>query len=107
MELSFEDFSKIDMRVGKIVDAQNIPQAKKLLKLAIDIGDNTKQCIAGIADIYTPEDLKGKLLVVVTNLKPRKVFGLVSEVMVLAALDGTIISIIQPDKTIKPGSKIS
>ena len=107
MELSFEDFSKIDMRVGKIVDAQNIPQAKKLLKLAIDIGDNTKQCIAGIADTYTPEDLKGKLLIVVTNLKPRKVFGLVSEVMVLAALDGTIISIIQPDKTIKLGSKIS
>jgi methionyl-tRNA synthetase len=106
-EISFEEFLKIDIRVGRIIEVEQIPQAKKILKLSIDIGGITKQSIAGLADNYSPDELKNKLTVVITNLKPRKVFGFLSEVMILAALNGTEVAMLQPDKSIQSGSKIS
>ncbi|MEM2873467.1 MAG: methionine--tRNA ligase subunit beta [Nitrososphaerales archaeon] len=106
-EVSFEEFSRLDIRIGKIVDAQQIPGSKKLIKLTIDIGGVTKTSVAGIGDDYKPDQLSSKLVAIVTNLKPRKVFGVESEVMILAALDGPNVSILQPDKQVKAGSKVT
>ena len=106
--VSFEEFSKIDMRIGRIIEAEPVPNSKKLLKLKIDLGGGVvKQSVAGLADQYKPEELKSKLVAVVTNLAPRKIFGLESEVMLLAAVDGDKVSILQPDKQPKEGSKIT
>ncbi len=95
------------MKVGKIVDAEKVVGSKNLMKLIIDLGEATKQSIAAIGDRYESEQLKSKLVAVVTNLKPRKIFGLESEVMILAALDDSNISILHPDKQVRSGSKIS
>jgi len=105
--VSFEEFSKVDMRIGRIVEAEFVPNSKKLLKLKIDLGGVVKQSIAGLGDQYKPEELKSKLVAVVTNLAPRKIFGLESEVMLLAAVDGDKVSILQPDKQPREGSKIT
>ena len=107
-KISIEDFSKIDLRVGKIVKAEHVPKSKNLLKLTIDIGEgNLKTAVAGIAKYYRTEELEGQNIVVVTNLKPRKIFGIESEVMILAAQDGEKVVFIQPEKPVSPGSKVS
>lgn len=107
-KISIEDFSKIDLRVGKIVKAEHVPKSKNLLKLTIDIGGgNLKTAVAGIAKYYRAEELEGQNIVVVTNLKPRKIFGIESEVMILAAQDGEKVVFIQPEKPVSPGSKVS
>lgn len=106
-KISFEDFSKIDIRVGKIVKAESIPKSQSLLKLTIDVGGgNFKTAVAGIAGQYKPEDLEGKYVAVVVNLRPKKMFGVESEVMILAAEDGGNVVLIGPEKPITPGSKI-
>jgi len=87
-EIEFDDFAKIDLRIAKIVKAEHVKGANKLLQLTVDIGDETRNVFAGIKSAYNPEDLQGKLTVVVANLKPRKMkFGM-SEGMVLAAGPG-------------------
>ena len=106
-QVSFEEFSKIDIRIGKVVEVKMVPGSKKLVKLKIDIDNQLKQSIAGLGDKYTPQDLQSKLVAVVTNLKPRKIFGLDSEVMLLAAIDGDVVSLLQPDQQVKQGSKIT
>ena len=89
------------------MDAQPIAGSKKLIKLMIDIGGTVKSSVAGLGDYYKPEQLLSKLVAVVTNLKPRKVFGVESEVMILAALDGPNVSILNPDKQVSAGSKVT
>ncbi len=105
--LSFEEFSKIDFRIGRIVDAEPVPNSKKLVKLRIDIGGVVKQSVAGLAEHYRVDELKSKYVAVVTNLAPRKIFGLESAVMLLAAVDGDKVSILQPDKQVREGSRIT
>lgn len=105
--VSFEEFSKLDLRVGKIVEAESVPQSKNLVKLKIDIGGGTlKQAVAGIAGHYRVEELKGKSVAVVVNLQPRRIFGLDSEVMILAAEDSGKVSVLQPETAVEAGSKI-
>jgi len=82
--ISIEDFAKIDLRVGLVEEAEKIP-GTKLLRLVVDIGKEKRQVIAGIGDFYKPEDLMGKKVVVVANLKPKKIRGYVSEAMILAS----------------------
>ncbi len=82
--ISIDDFAKIDLRVGKIIEAEHIP-GTKLLKLVVDLGSERRQIISGIADYYKPEDIIGKKVVVVANLKPKKIRGYLSEGMILAA----------------------
>ncbi len=82
--ISIDDFAKIDLRVGKIIEAEHIP-GTKLLKLIVDLGSERRQIISGIADYYKPEDIIGKKVVVVANLKPKKIRGYLSEGMILAA----------------------
>ncbi|MEM1606852.1 MAG: methionine--tRNA ligase [Candidatus Bathyarchaeia archaeon] len=106
-KVSIEEFSRIDMRVGRIVRAESIPKSQNLLKLTIDIGGGTlKTAVAGIAKYYRREDLEGKHVVVVVNLEPKKIFGVESEVMILAAQDESGVVLIEPEKPISPGSKV-
>lgn len=82
--ISIDEFAKIELRVGKVIEAEHIP-GTKLLKLIIDLGNEKRQIISGIADYYKPEDIIGKKVVVVANLKPKKIRGYLSEGMILAA----------------------
>ncbi len=107
--ISIEDFSKIDLRIARIVDAQHVEGAEKLLKLTLDIGIEQRTVFAGIKSAYDPEKLKGRLTVMVANLAPRKMkFGL-SEGMVLAASDPNVtggLFILSPDEGAKPGMRV-
>ena len=87
-KIGIEDFAKIELRVGLVKSAERIQGADKLLKLLVDIGDEVRQVLAGIATGYAPEELVGRKVVVVTNLAPRKMRGLESNGMLLAASDG-------------------
>jgi len=106
-EISFDDFAKIDLRIAKIVKAEHVEGADKLLQLTLDLGGQTKNVFAGIKSAYKPEDLEGKLTVMVANLAPRKMrFGL-SEGMVLAAgPGGKDLFILNPDDGATPGMKV-
>ncbi len=108
MSISIEDFGKIEIRVGKVLSVDDIPQAKKpMYRLIIDFGGFTRQCVAGIKEFYREEELLGKLVVAVTNLKPKSVAGVVSECMILAAFDGDTLSLIVPERNVKPGLRVS
>ena len=104
--ISFDEFSKIDLRVAKIIEAEKVEESEKLLKLKIDLGQETRQIVAGIAKLYKPEDLIGKEIVVVANLEPKVLRGLESQGMLLAAENRENISLLIPDKEIPPGAKI-
>jgi methionyl-tRNA synthetase len=83
--ISMEEFAKVDMRVGEVRAAERVPGADKLLKLRVDIGDEERQIVAGIAEVYAPQQLVGKKIVVVVNLQPRKIRGIESQGMLVAA----------------------
>lgn len=105
--ISYDDFAKVDLRVALIKKAEAVPEAEKLLKLQLDIGGETRQVFAGIKSAYSPEDLEGKLTVMVANLAPRKMrFGM-SEGMVLAAgPGGKDLWILEPQEGAQPGMRI-
>lgn len=105
-EVSIEEFRKMDFRVGKIVSAQKIEGSKKLMKLVVDIGSEKRQIVAGIAESYSPEELIGKLVVVLANLKPAKLMGVESRSMILAVdVEGKPI-LLTPEREVKPGEKV-
>jgi methionyl-tRNA synthetase len=106
-EIAFDDFAKIDLRIAKIVNAQHVKGADKLLQLTLDLGGLTKNVFAGIKSAYAPEDLIGKHTVMVANLAPRKMrFGL-SEGMVLAAgPGGKDLYILEPNEGAQPGMRV-
>ncbi|MFQ2257158.1 methionine--tRNA ligase [Aeromonas dhakensis] len=105
--IAYDDFAKIDLRVALITKAEAVPEADKLLKLQLDIGGETRQVFAGIKSAYNPEDLEGKLTVMVANLAPRKMrFGM-SEGMVLAAgPGGKDLWILEPQEGAQPGMRV-
>ncbi|BCV36963.1 MULTISPECIES: methionine--tRNA ligase [Shewanella] len=105
--IEFDDFAKLDLRIALIKKAEHVPEANKLLKLQLDLGGETRQVFAGIKSAYAPEDLEGKLTVMVANLAPRKMrFGL-SEGMVLAAgPGGKELWILEPHEGAQPGMRV-
>lgn len=103
--ISFNEFQKLDLRVGTIRNAESIPKSKKLVKLTVDIGED-RTVVAGIAGHYSPEELVGKQVVIVANLEPAKLMGVESQGMILAAEDETGIYVLTVDKEVKPGSKV-
>ncbi|WP_345870630.1 methionine--tRNA ligase [Shewanella algae] len=105
--IEFDDFAKLDLRIALIKKAEHVPEANKLLKLQLDLGDETRQVFAGIKSAYAPEDLEGKLTVMVANLAPRKMrFGL-SEGMVLAAgPGGKDLWVLEPHEGAQPGMRV-
>jgi methionine--tRNA ligase beta chain len=105
--INFEEFEKVDLRAGKVIEAERVEGSDKLLKLQIDLGEEKRQILAGIGKAYTPEELINKTLIVIINLEPRMLMGLESQGMVLAVKDVNNLSILVPEKEIVPGSKIS
>ncbi|MGZ4960691.1 MAG: methionine--tRNA ligase [Methylomonas sp.] len=105
--IEIEDFAKIDLRIARIIKAQSVEGAEKLLQLTVDLGGETRNIFAGIKSAYAPEDLEGKLTVVVANLKPRKMRFGTSEGMVLAAgPGGKDLWILSPDQGAQPGMRV-
>lgn len=105
--VKFDEWKKLDLRVAKILDIKDHPNADKLYVLKIKIGKESKTIVAGIRDAYSKEELKGKDIVVFTNLEPATLRGVKSEGMLLAASDGEKVVLLVPDKNIDSGSKIS
>lgn len=106
-EITFDYFQKIDLRIGKIIEAEAVPQSKKLIKMQIDFGNEKRQCIAGLQKHYKPEELIGKKCVFLLNLQRRLIAGLESQAMILAAEDAEgAVSVLQPEKDIAEGNRI-
>lgn len=104
--ITIEDFKKIKIRVARIIQAEPVPNANKLLKLTVDLGDETRTIVAGIAETYTPEQLTGRQIAMLVNLQPTAIRGIVSEGMLLAAdLDGKAI-LLTPDREVPEGSLV-
>ena len=107
-QISIDDFTKVDLRVARIVEAEHVPEAKKLLKLKVSMGGNvTRQVFAGIKSAYEPEKLVGRLVVIVANLAPRQMkFGLSEGMVCAAGAGGTEIYLLSPDSGAKPGQRV-
>ncbi len=105
--IEFDDFAKIDIRTGTVIECEKVAKTKKLLKLLIDTGIDKRTVVSGIAEYYKPEDLVGKQVSILVNLAPKKLRGIESQGMILCAenADGSL-SIVAPDAKIKPGSEI-
>jgi len=102
--ITLEDFKKLELKVAKIIEVKEHPSADKLYVMIIDLGDKTKQIVAGIRTSYNKEDLLGRQILVVDNLEPIVLRGQTSEAMLLAAQDEDGIAIITPDRQVKIGS---
>ena len=109
VSLSIDDFKKIEMKVGKVASVDDIPAARNpMYRLTVDFGEGfVKQCVAGIKNRYSKEDLLGKVVVAVVNLQPKSVAGVMSECMLLAAYNENELSLLTPDKPIPLGVKVA
>ncbi|MEM3761037.1 MAG: methionine--tRNA ligase subunit beta [Candidatus Bathyarchaeia archaeon] len=107
MEISFEEFQKLDLRVGKILEANQIPGSRNLIRMIVDFGTEKRQAVAGLLQWYKPENLVGKKCAFILNLQRRKFMGVESQCMILAAEDekGNVV-VLQPEKDIAEGSRI-
>lgn len=103
--INYDDFAKVDLRIGKILTAEHIEGSEKLLRLTVELRDEVRQIIAGIASSYSPTGIIGKEVVVVANLEPRKIMGLESQGMLLA-VDDELPVLLRPDQKVKTGTKI-
>jgi methionine--tRNA ligase beta chain len=107
VEISFEEFQKLDLRIGKIIEANQIPGSRNLMRIIVDFGTEKRQAVAGLLQWYTPQDLFGKKCVFILNLRKRKVMGVESQCMILAAEDSEDkVVVLQPEKDIAEGSRI-
>jgi methionyl-tRNA synthetase len=106
-EIQIDDFNRVDIRVGRVLDVQRVPKADKLLQLSIDLGFEKRTVLSGIAEHFTPEEVVGRLVCVVANLAPRKMRGIESQGMILMAQDaaGKLI-FVSPEPDSAPGSPI-
>ena len=107
VEISFEDFQKLDLRIGRITTANQIPGSRNLIRIMVDFGTEKRQAVAGLLQWYQPQDLVSKKCVFILNLQKRKVMGVESQCMILAAEDeeGNV-TLLQPEKDLAEGSKI-
>ncbi len=105
--IDLDYFRKVDLRVGVVRSAEKVPGSKKLLKLEVDLGSERRQIVAGLAPWYEPEQLVGKRIVIVANLKPKKMMGVESQGMLLAAVgrDGKPY-VLTVDGDVEPGAKV-
>jgi methionyl-tRNA synthetase len=106
-EILIDDFAKIELRVGKVLSAEKVEKSKKLLHLTVDTKDKVRSIVSGVAKWYTPEEMVGKEVVVVANLKPAKLGGVLSEGMILFADDGENVVTVEPSKVLPQGSVVS
>jgi methionine--tRNA ligase beta chain len=106
-EVSYRDFKKLDIRIGMIVQIERVKGSDKLYVIQVDMGDHTRQILSSLVDYYSEEEMMGKRIAVVCNLKPAKMFGLASNGMLLCAEIEGDLSLITTDKPIKNGAKIT
>jgi methionyl-tRNA synthetase len=104
--IGIEDFQKVHLKVAKVLAAERVPKSAKLLKLQVDIGKEQRQIVAGIGKKYTPEEMIGRTIVVVANLKPAKLMGIESQGMVLAAGDTEVLELLNMPEEVPAGTKI-
>ncbi len=105
--LSFEEWQKVEIRIAEILSAEKVPGADKLLKLEVDLGDQKRQLIAGIAEQYEPQDIVGKKIPMLVNLEPKRIRGIESQGMILAATDGNGKPVLMYlDRDVPVGSKV-
>ncbi|HDK28115.1 MAG TPA: methionine--tRNA ligase subunit beta [Candidatus Atribacteria bacterium] len=104
--ISYEEFKKIDLRVGKIIDAEPASGTDKLLKLKVNLGKEIRTIVAGVREHYSAENILGKKIIIVYNLKPRKIRGIESQGMLLAAVDNHNVVLLTVDRDITEGSKV-
>lgn len=105
--ITINDFKMVELRVGRVVSAERVPETAKLIKLIIDLGDQKRQIVAGIGESYQPEKLIGRNVVVVVNLQPAKIRGVESRGMLLAAVDGSNVALVTVDQEVTPGARVS
>jgi methionyl-tRNA synthetase len=106
MAITYDDFKKLELRVGRIKEVSDHPNADRLYVVTVDMGDKTKQVVAGVKNFYKKEDLAGKLVVMVDNLEPAMLRGVESQGMILAASDDAGLSIVTIDGERKLGSVV-
>jgi methionine--tRNA ligase beta chain len=107
MEISFDEFQKLDLRIGKIAEANQVPGSRNLIRMTVDFATEKKQAVAGLLQYYKPEELVGKKCAFILNLQRRKLMGVESQCMIFAAEDskGNVV-LLQPEKDIAEGSRI-
>jgi len=103
-QITIDEFANTELRIAKIISAEPIKGSKKLLKIQVDLGDEQRQIVSGIAQFYEPKELVGMDVTMVTNLKPAKLFGVESNGMILAA--GKEASLLVPKRNVAPGTKV-
>ncbi|RMH75891.1 MAG: methionine--tRNA ligase [Calditrichaeota bacterium] len=105
--ITIEEFQKVELKTARVIAAEPVPRAKKLLKLQIDLGDEQRQLVAGLAEHYRPEELVGKTIVVVANLKPAVIRGIESQGMLLAVEDEGKLTLLTTEREVSPGKRVS
>jgi methionine--tRNA ligase beta chain len=105
--ISFDDFRKLDIRIGKIVEAEKVEGADKLMKLQVDFGSEKRQIVSGIAEFYSPDELKGRECPFVFNLEPKRFRGQESQGMIMAVDTGSDCMLLHPNKEVEPGAKVT
>jgi tRNA-binding protein len=103
--VSPEEFARLDLRLAKVLSAERIEGSEKLIKLRVSLGDEERTLVAGIAHHYRPEDLVGKKILILANLKPKRIFGVESQGMVIALQEGDRVSLLVPDREVSEGAK--
>ena len=104
--ITIEEFKKLNLRIAKIKDVKDHPGADRLYVVRVDMGGEEREVVAGIKKGYSPEELTGKLVVVVENLEPAVIRGVESKGMILASQDGEILAVLSPDRPVSPGSLV-
>jgi methionyl-tRNA synthetase len=106
-EISFNEFAKLDIRIGTVLAAERVPETDKLIKCTVDFGDfGERTIVSGIAEWKTPEELVGRQLPYVVNLAPRMLKGIESQGMLLAASDENGVALLRPERIVPPGSRL-
>ena len=106
MTVSFDEFKRLDLRVGTVTSAEPHPNADKLVVMQVDLGDEERQLVAGLRPQYEPEQLNGKHVVVVANLQPATLRGVESQGMLLAAQSGGEVVVVSPERPVPAGAKV-
>lgn len=107
MSVPFSDFQKLDLRIGKVENVEEVEGLDKLYKLTVDLGGKKTTLLAGLKETHQPYELLGKLIVVIVNLEPREIGGVKSEGMLLAAVSGEKPIVLIPEEEVKPGTKVT
>jgi len=104
--VSFNDFIKLDLRTAKIIEVEEVPEKDKLFKLTIEVGKEIRTLVGGLKEFYSAEELQGKTIIIIANLEPKKMAGILSQGMLLAAESGEKVSLLTLDKELASGAEI-